>query len=99
MLSQKIAAFFSLAIAAWGLIYAAKVGADFCAGYLLSLYLVPQIGFFVFVACSQAFLGDRTFEQHRKLTFPWLDLIVVGFGIQLAIIAFNFAFNTHSGHC
>jgi hypothetical protein len=97
--SQKIAAFFSLAIAAWELIFAVKVGADLCAGYLLSLYLVPQIGFFVFVACNQVFLGDRTFGQHRKLTFPWLDLIVVGFWIQLAIIVFNFVFNTHSGHC
>jgi hypothetical protein len=86
-------------MATWEAIYLLKLGADFCAGYLLFFYLIPQVGFFIFVACNQLFLGDRSLGEHRKLVFPWFDLALVGFGIQLVIIAFNFIFNTHKGHC
>jgi hypothetical protein len=74
-------------------------GADFCAGYLLSFYLAPQVLFFVFVASSDLFLGDQSVVKHSKVLFPWLQIALFGYFIQLVVIFSNFLLNTRGGHC
>jgi hypothetical protein len=99
VLTNQIAAFVSLVLATLEIAKLIISGADFCAGYLLSVYLAPQILFFVFIACNELFLGDRTVAEHRKKVFPWFDLATSGFVIQVLVIICNFLFNTRGGHC
>jgi putative flippase GtrA len=99
VLTNQIAAFFSLVLAVLEVAKLVSSGADFCAGYLLSFYLAAQILFFVFIACNELFLGDRTVAEHRKKVFPWFDLAISGFVIQVLVIVCNFLLNTRGGHC
>jgi hypothetical protein len=99
VLTSQIAALFSLVLATLETAKLVSSGADFCAGYLLSFYLAPQILFFVFIVCNELFLGVRTVAEHRKKIFPWFDLAISGFVIQVIVIICNFFLNTRGGHC
>jgi hypothetical protein len=99
VLSNQVAALISFAMATWGVAQLAISGADFCAGYLLSFYLAPQVLFFLFVASSDLFLGDRSVAEHRKVLFPWFQIALFGYFIQLVVIVSNFLLNAHGGHC
>jgi putative flippase GtrA len=99
VLANQLAALFSTGLATLEIAKLVSSGADFCTGYLLSFYLAPQILFFVFIACNELFLGDRTVAEHRKKVFPWFDVAISGFVIQVVVIICNFLLNTHGGHC
>jgi hypothetical protein len=99
VLLQQIAATCSIVLGCFELFDLLRTGADYCGSYLFTLYLFPQILFFVFFACHPLIFGEESLHAYRKSARPWFDIASIGFVFQIIAIISNFIFNTHSGHC